>query len=476
MKFIKNIFAFFFSKKFATFLVALFLVIGLAIAWQPFFELFDRYEEYFLGFWWLAQLITIITLYVTTPSWKLGFGRSLIFAAGIGALGSIIMMMLEGPGDAIAPVIFTAVAFAGSYPLLNHVVQSDPHALDKLSAESKHLKDFSAFYQRELQDWMHTQEERREKAVRQQWIGLCFAIPASMLVTGLIDYFIIPDVVSEDGSIWDWVVFFVWAIAMIITCGLACTPAWELKEEMKTQLLGKLSGYFGDLTHHKKLENFNADKFKDVGLIKRYNKKDVDDGFTGKHDHVSFILTEIDLKHVTGHGKNRHTEFVFDGLMVVMSFPMPFKGRTLVLKDKGKVGNWLKDKGTDLERVNLNIKQFEDKFEVYSTDQIEARAILTPDLMENLIKLGALMDETDELGATTNNVEMAFDNRVLMITIATSKDLFELGHLDASMEDTARIAKFAREVGLIYEIIDIMELNRKAETFSALKGEVLSNE
>lgn len=477
MNFIKRCFSFVFSKKFLTFTLVFFMLTGFSLSWEPFFMLFDGYNDDFRVFWWFSLIITAVWLYATTASWKLAFGRSLLFVSGIGACGSIIMMMTGGPQTAIAPVVFTALAFGGSYPLINHVVLPDPHALDNLAAFSKHLRGFPDFYRNELQEWMHAQEERRDKAVRHQWIGLCFAVPGAAFITGLIDYYLLPDPsYNSDG---DWHYFFlmiIWGLSLAFTAGPACVGAWELKDDMKEKLLEKLTGYFDEFKHHKKLD-FNPDKFRDAGLIRRYNRQDVDDGFTGKHGHVSFALTEIDLRHVTGSGKNRRTEYIFDGLMIVMSFPLPFKGRTLVLKDHGKIGNWLKDKSTNLERINLGIKQFEDVFEVYSTDQIEARAILTPDLMENLIKLGAMFDgmrtdrfnEKDDLAAAKGKIELAFLDSVLMITVATGKNLFEVGHLDASMEDTTRIAQFAREVGLIYEIIDMLELNRKAETLAAVK-------
>ncbi|GEM_PF-306150 len=464
-------------KKIATFIATALLAGGLSMAWEPFFSLFV-YDEGFLGFWLLCAVITVAALHLSTASWRLALGRSLAFAAGIGALGGLGIMMTAGPAEASIPLVIALAAFGASWPLTNHVVRSDPQALAQLAETSKHLAGFPAFYSGEVQEWMHAQETRRKNAVRRMWIGLCFAIPAAAIVMGAADFYIIPDTVNDEGECWwDWVVFGVWLAAICAGAGVSCLPAWDLKDEMKEKLLKRLISYFGDLKHQEDMK-FDAKKFREAGLVGAFNREDTDDGFTGTHGHVGFELAEVDLEYETGSGKNRRTEQVFDGLMIVMNFPLPFQGKTLVLRDQGKFGNWIKDKISGLERVNLNIKQFEDRFEVYSTDQIEARAILTPDLMENVIKLGVLfsgkkydrLKEKDEYAAAVGNVQLAFEDSSLMITIATGKDLFEVGHLDASMEDTARIAQFAREVGIIYEIIDTLELNRKAETFAVLKA------
>jgi len=479
VRFIKSLFGFLFSKKFWSFWPALLFACGLAIAWEPFFALFgdpalETDHEIFAGFWVLTALLTVIAMYSITASWRLALGRSLAFSGGVGACGSIIVMMTEGPQLAVIPMVFTLLAFALAYFLIDHIVKPDPLALDKLAEESKHLEGFAGFYRGSLQEWMQAQEERRKKAVQRQWIGLCFAIPAAALVTGASDDFLIPD----DDDVWDWAVFFTWAGVMCLGCGFASLPAWELKDDMKERLLKKLCAYFGELKYHKELGRFATAGFQKAGLIAHYNKEEREDGFTGSHGHVAFAMTEVSLEHESGSGKNRIVVSVFNGLMITMDFPLPFKGHTLVRKDLGKLGNWMQEQGTRLERINLNIRQFEDKFEVYSSDQIEARVILTPDIMENLIKLAVLfsgrkydrLEEKDLLAIARGSVELAFMDNTLMITMATMKNLFEIGNLDAGMEDTARIAQFAREVGLIYEVIDLLELNRKAETFAALKA------
>lgn len=446
----------------------LFIILACAMSgfWVPLFQVFT-YDEAFLGCWVLMAAITAVVMNLTAQHPRLGAGRCLAYIAGMGAIGVPITIALGTEMVLVslgALIVFICGFFATQF--LNFKIEPDHMALDGVPAQSKHLKAFPEYYRTELQDWMHEQEERRKKVVPRMWIGVAVAVPAMTLLTGLVDFYLLPD-----GDFGDFMVMVFFLAAQAMGNGAAVYPYTELQDEMKEKLLEKLTAYFGDLKHHKSIDHFRADRFVEVGLIGDYNRTDFEDGFVGKHDHVDFILTEADLKKVTGHGKHRRTEYIFNGLMIVMNFPMPFKGRTLVLRDKGKLGNWVKNKTVDMDRANLVASKFEKLFEVYTTDQVEARVILTPDLMDNLVTLGRMVSDEKDDAAPAGHMELAFDNSFLMITIATSTNLFEVGHLDADMTDTARIASFAREVSMIYDIIDILELNRKAQTLSAQAGQ-----
>ena len=82
---------------------------------------------------------------------------------------------------------------------------------------------------------------------------------------------------------------------------------------------------------------------------------------------------------------------MFDGLLVDLVLPRSLTGTTAVIADEGLWGNlearWRSDR---LQRVRLEDPTFEARYEVYSTDQIEARALLTPAFMERFTALAAL--------------------------------------------------------------------------------------
>jgi hypothetical protein len=98
---------------------------------------------------------------------------------------------------------------------------------------------------------------------------------------------------------------------------------------------------------------------------------------------VRMSMIEAELE--TG-GKNSRT--VFNGLIVALDFPGRFTGTTVVTKDAGwtaTAGEFLGLKA--LDRVRLEDPRFEDRYQVYGSDQVAARALLTPAVMQRIMEL-----------------------------------------------------------------------------------------
>ncbi len=72
----------------------------------------------------------------------------------------------------------------------------------------------------------------------------------------------------------------------------------------------------------------------------------------------------------------------FRGVVVSLSHPVQFAGRTIIMQDKGVFNPTTVDR---MKRVGFASSEFERIFEVYSDDQVEARALISPDLMERMI-------------------------------------------------------------------------------------------
>lgn len=107
-----------------------------------------------------------------------------------------------------------------------------------------------------------------------------------------------------------------------------------------------------------------------------------------------------------------YTQTIFNGIFMVAEFNKRFKGKTLVLPDiAGQsfgniIGNWIQEINPRQEElVKLEDVEFEKKFVVYSADQIEARYILSPAIMEKLLYINEKF----------NGIAVSFvDNRVFI--------------------------------------------------------------
>ncbi len=158
----------------------------------------------------------------------------------------------------------------------------------------------------------------------------------------------------------------------------------------------------------------------------RYDRYRGDDLISGQIDKTDFRSSELHTEYKTyekdddGNTKEEwHT--IFKGLFFHADFNKNFSGKTYVQPDTfekflGKFGqNWAKI-GGEASLVKLENPEFEKLFKVYSTDQNEARYILTPAIMEALVRIRK---------EYKRSMNLSFIGSRVYCTFFSNKDLFE---------------------------------------------------
>lgn len=194
--------------------------------------------------------------------------------------------------------------------------------------------------------------------------------------------------------------------------------------------------------------NFPVDRFTNAGIVPGHRESALEDRIAGTHSGVSFQLCEANLRKRDG-GETRN---VFHGLLLIYSFPRTFHGQTVVLPDLSLAGNLVHGAMRSGERVTLEDPRFEEKFEVYSTDQVEARYLLNPRFMERLTELSGHFNTSWALHA-------AFDGNDLLISIRATKNMFEGGGLLEPALARKRANDLLEELKLIFSIIEVLDLS-----------------
>jgi len=106
----------------------------------------------------------------------------------------------------------------------------------------------------------------------------------------------------------------------------------------------------------------------------------------------------------------------FVGMFAVVDFNKKFKGYTIVLPDamEKRVGYLAKNLQTlnaaRGELVHLEDMEFENDFMVYSTDQVEARYILSTSLMEKITRLKRKIDKPIMLSFNKNKLYLGIQH------------------------------------------------------------------
>lgn len=150
-----------------------------------------------------------------------------------------------------------------------------------------------------------------------------------------------------------------------------------------------------------------------------------DDLISGKIDKTDFRFSELHTEYKTvtydKNGNRRETwHTVFRGLFFHADFNKEIKGRTYIEPDTaerllGKFGQKLQ-RSSKGKLVKLENPEFEKIFAVYSTDQTEARYILTPTIMEALVAI---------YKKYKRKMHLSFIGSRVYVAMSFKQDLFE---------------------------------------------------
>lgn len=265
---------------------------------------------------------------------------------------------------------------------------------------------------------------------------------------------------------------------------------------LKHDCLARVLKVFGDI-EWKNDENIIADsELRASGLFADYNRRDTDDEFEGSHNGINFKICETYLKYYHGSGSRGGVIDIFKGVVIAFETNKNIKNRTMV-STKGDLTQkntyliylliivltdlriileapgllsyvfslitligffWyyiqkLKENNTLLDEVKLEDPWFGKKFNVYSSDQVEARYLVTPSFMERFNNLKTVF------GA--KNAKCSFCGDKVIIAISTKKNLFEIGEMFKSLEDPKSINSFYDELSSIYKMISYFKFDEK---------------
>ncbi len=302
----------------------------------------------------------------------------------------------------------------------------------------------------DLQPWLETLEAQRQEALRRFWVSLPIGVGAAVIVGGASALFQAPGPLSA--------VLGVVAAALAIGWGFA--PLGSLKEKLKIGLNQRLAEGFGLRYREKPGSPAQFDSFRAHGLVPSHDRRSFEDHFSGQAHGADFELYEAELKQRRRSKNRTYYVTVFHGALIRIRFPRTIEGVTLVTRDKGlfnALDGWAKKTfgraGRKLERIGLVDPTFEKLFEVYGTDQVMARYLLTPSFMERLLELETLLKG--------KNVRCVFDETLAdgdgegeLLIAAETGDLFEAGSIFTPADQRERVEILFKEIKLIDRTIE----------------------
>jgi hypothetical protein len=151
----------------------------------------------------------------------------------------------------------------------------------------------------------------------------------------------------------------------------------------KDRVLPQLAARFGALVY-RPAQTVSVSALAQHRIFRDFDTVVADEEIAGTYRALPVSITEVLLTH--GAGDDRRV--VFDGLLTQIVLPRRLSGTTAVVAGEGFFGD-LKNlfRQTTLSLVRLEDPAFERRYKVYSSDQVQARALLTPAFMERLMRL-----------------------------------------------------------------------------------------
>ena len=304
-------------------------------------------------------------------------------------------------------------------------------------------KDFNEFCNSELRDLIAPQEKERKRVA-------AFGISGTILIILSFAGFVYASSNNIQGVA---VGAFILLIAAIIILVIFNNKRKNYVSWFKENIVHSIIKFIDPELHYNPIGCVHRNDYKNSGLylegIARYRG---DDYVEGMRDKTFFCFSELHTEKRVSSGKNTHWQTIFKGLFFIGDFNKNFQGRTFIYSENnpqlGFFSKLFNSFAWNLEKVKLESIEFENKFVVYSSDQVEARYILTPSFMERLVKLQDLMGDHTSYSFVDTNVYVA---------IPISDALFEPSVF--SENDYNRLGDYYNTVHIVFDIIDELNLN-----------------
>lgn len=323
---------------------------------------------------------------------------------------------------------------------------SEPEVLDLTGLTDE---SFAALYAARLEPLLAARETERKKRVADFRFHALLSIPIGIVaasVTWLASRNVEPTA-------------FVAFAAVVLTLAIAGAPLGALHAAVKREMLEAICAAIGARYSTNAEERPGFDRCRALGLAPNHDRARFEDLFHGEREGCAFDLYEAHLE-VQRRGRNGQTTYdtVFRGQIIRIEFPKDFLGVTVVKRDAGLFNAM---QAGALKRVGLADPQFERLFEVYSNDQVEARALVHPVFMERLMEIERVFQG--------GKVRCAFEGGRLLVMVE-GRNLFEPGSMFEPLTDPARARRVIDDIVQVLRLMDAV-LTAELAPLVALRAE-----
>ena len=220
----------------------------------------------------------------------------------------------------------------------------------------------------------------------------------------------------------------------------------EFKEKIITQIIKEISPNLSyDKAKFIEFNEFDRPRIYNT-VIDIYQGNDL---IWGNIDGVELKFSDIYLARVDTKNKERSIQVqtpLFYGIAFIADFSKFFTAKVVVLDKKGSFTS------TNLQKTKMDNSEFNDTFATFCDDEIAARYILTPNLMEKMLHLRKFF------GA---KCDFCFVENKIYIYINLGKDSFEADYKVPLIGENSAPQRYHDEIMQFIGIVENLKLNSK---------------
>jgi hypothetical protein len=252
---------------------------------------------------------------------------------------------------------------------------------------------------------------------------------------------------------WLWLAAgIVFALVRYLLPGIAAYATY--RNRFKQDVVGAIFKAVVPSAAYDPLQGITQAVFDAPGLFNTRGAFQCDDRVRGHIGRTPFEASEARRAYRTGSGKHAHTHVVFRGLFCHLDFRQQLDGVTLIDPVRAQSNQLGPREG--LRLVPLGHPAFDKEFRVHASNETEARALLTPGMMERLLALRRQVDSP---------VFIAFKGRRAYVAVHYGRTLFEPGI--ARSLSKADVHEIAAHFALVETIVRELELNAPGSSVAA---------
>ncbi len=193
-----------------------------------------------------------------------------------------------------------------------------------------------------------------------------------------------------------------------------------------------------------------------TGMMYTGDRYTTNDLISGKYKNINFMQSDVHIEeeHESTDSDGHTTRYyvtIFQGRWMIFDFNKTFKANVEVCEKgfSGNQANTLFGK-SKYQKVKMESEEFNKVFRVYAQDPHEAFYIVTPSLMEKIMRLEA---------ANKGKLFLGFCNNQLHVGIHDGSDSFEPGSCFSKINEDEIMNRMSTDVSKITMFVDELQLD-----------------